>query len=75
MECIVVSHDGTYLASMSQNGKRIKIFSVETKELLKVFRRGFTEKSISQMLFNKENNNLCVITDQTIHVWTLEFLG
>ena len=52
---IVVSHDGSYLASMTANGKRIKIFSVATKELLKELRRGFTEKASSQMLFSREN--------------------
>lgn len=75
MESIVVSHDGTYMASMSTNGKRIKIFSVASKELLKVFRRGFTEKPMSQMIFNRENKSLCVVTEQTIHVWQLDLTG
>ena len=54
------------------NGKRIKIFNVATKELVKIYRRGFSIKGVELLVFSQDCQSLCLGTEGTIHVWNTE---
>jgi len=47
LQTLALSFDGKLLASCTVNGKRIKIFNTETRELLRTVRRGFKKQTIN----------------------------
>ena len=69
---LAVTFDGRFLASVSEHGKRIKIFDVATLQLIRIFRRGFSIKAIESIIFNKINSSICISTADTIRVWNLD---
>ena len=71
LQAIVVTSDGLLMACCSVNGKRVKIFELTTRTLLRVLRRGFRATLIQSVIFSQNKKSLCVLTDQTIHYFSL----
>ena len=63
--------DGELMAVSSINGKRIKIFDLKRKELIKIVRRGFRQKQIFQLFFSSNNQSLFVTTEDTAHLFLM----
>lgn len=70
--CIALSSDGRYLATASEKGTIIRIFSVETGIKLYQFRRGTYPTRIFSMNFSKDNQFLTVCcSTKTVHIFKL----
>lgn len=73
IENICISLDGKYLATASEKGTLIRMFSVETKKLMHEFRRGIDYVRISQLLFHPSNRILLVSSERgSIHLFNTE---
>jgi len=69
---LVLSPDGTKLATSSTRGTLIRVFDVATKQKLHEFRRGSHVATIHSLSFNKTGSLLCVSSDRgTVHVYNL----
>ena len=72
LSCIAFNGDGTLLATASDKGTIIRIFSVPDGEKLYQFRRGSMPSRIFSMAFNTASTLLCVSSaSETIHVFKL----
>ena len=68
--CMTISDDGSLLASASQKGTLIRLFSTADGKLLKELRRGSGEAMIFSLSFNKTNQYIACSSDRnTIHVF------
>ena len=71
--CLGFSPDGLLLATASEKGTLIRVFSVTDGQLIHQFRRGSLSSAIYSLSFNTASTLLCVSGDSdTIHVFRLE---
>lgn len=72
VSCLAVNNDGTLLASASEKGTIIRIFSIPDGKKLYQFRRGSMPSRIYCMSFNAASTLLCVSSaTETVHVFRL----
>jgi len=76
LSCIALNNDGTLLATASETGTIIRVFSVPKGQKLFQFRRGTYPSTIYSMSFNMTSSLLCVSsTSDTIHIFRLQQPG
>ncbi|CRG83956.1 Autophagy-related protein 18 [Talaromyces islandicus] len=76
LSCITLNGDGTLLATASDKGTIIRVFSVPDGHKLYQFRRGSIPSRIYSMSFNTMSTLLCVSSaTETIHVFRLNNQG
>ncbi|KAJ3003381.1 autophagy protein [Thoreauomyces humboldtii] len=72
LSCIAFNYDGTMIATASDTGTIIRVFSVPSGDKLFQFRRGTTSSRIYSISFNVECTLLCVSSaNDTVHVFKL----
>ncbi|KAJ4301636.1 autophagy protein [Kalmusia sp. IMI 367209] len=72
LSCIAMNTDGTLLATASEKGTIIRVFSVPNGEKLYQFRRGSIPARIYSMSFNSTSTLLCVSSaSETVHIFRL----
>ncbi|OBT65611.1 hypothetical protein VE03_05598 [Pseudogymnoascus sp. 23342-1-I1] len=72
LSCIALNNDGTRLATASETGTIIRVFSVPSGDKLYQFRRGSYPSTIYSMSFNLSSTLLCVSsTTDTVHIFRL----
>ncbi|GAO14877.1 hypothetical protein UVI_02007160 [Ustilaginoidea virens] len=72
LSCICLNSDGTLLATASETGTIIRVFSIPRGQKLYQFRRGTYPSTIYSMSFNLSSTLLCVSsTSDTIHIFRL----
>ncbi|OLN92172.1 Autophagy-related protein 18 [Colletotrichum chlorophyti] len=70
--CISLNSEGTLLATASETGTIIRVFSVPGGQKLYQFRRGTYPSTIYSMSFNLSSTLLCVSsTSDTVHIFRL----
>ncbi|KAI2783107.1 WD40 repeat-like protein [Daldinia loculata] len=76
LSCIALNSEGTLLATASETGTIIRVFSVPRGEKLFQFRRGTYPSTIYSMSFNVASSLLCVSsTSDTVHIFRLQQPG
>lgn len=76
LACITLNSDGTLLATASDKGTIIRVFSVPDGHKLYQFRRGSMPSRIYSMSFNTTSTLLCVSSStETIHLFKLSQQG
>ncbi|KAJ5881309.1 Autophagy-related protein 18 [Penicillium subrubescens] len=76
LACITLNSDGTLLATASDKGTIIRVFSVPDGHKLYQFRRGSMPSRIYSMSFNTTSTLLCVSSStETIHLFKLTQQG
>lgn len=69
---LVLSMDGTLLATASDKGTLIRIFNTQTKQKLHEFRRGADKADIYSIAFHPDLTWICVCSDKgTAHIYSL----
>ncbi|KAI9836418.1 MAG: autophagy protein [Sarea resinae] len=72
LSCITLNSEGTILATASDKGTIIRVFSVPDAQKLYQFRRGSMPSRIYSMSFNTTSTLLCVSSaTETVHVFRL----
>ncbi|KAK2612858.1 autophagy protein [Conoideocrella luteorostrata] len=72
LSCICLNSDGTLLATASETGTIIRVFSIPKGQKLYQFRRGTYPSTIYSMSFNLSSTLLCVSsTSDTVHIFRL----
>ncbi|KAL1955159.1 hypothetical protein VTO42DRAFT_8974 [Malbranchea cinnamomea] len=72
LSCLALNSDGTLLATASDKGTIIRVFSVPDGKKLYQFRRGSMPSRIYSMSFNTTSTLLCVSSaTETIHIFKL----
>lgn len=72
LSCIALNNEGTLLATASETGTIIRVFSVPRGQKLYQFRRGTYPSTIYSMSFNLSSTLLCVSsTSDTVHIFRL----
>ncbi|CAK7229084.1 autophagy protein [Sporothrix bragantina] len=72
LSCIAINSEGTLLATASETGTIIRVFSVPKGQKLYQFRRGTYPSTIYSMSFNHDSSLLCVSsTSDTVHIFKL----
>lgn len=72
LSCVAMNSDGTRIATASEKGTIIRVFSVPDGEKLYQFRRGSIPARIFSMSFNATSTLLCVSSaTETIHCFKL----
>lgn len=72
LSCIALNNDGTLLATASEKGTIIRVFSIPDAQKLYQFRRGSIPARIYSMSFNSTSTLLCVSSaTETVHVFRL----
>ncbi|CAK7228292.1 autophagy protein [Sporothrix curviconia] len=72
LSCISINSEGTLLATASETGTIIRVFSVPKGQKLYQFRRGTYPSTIYSMSFNHDSSLLCVSsTSDTVHIFKL----
>lgn len=70
--CISLNAEGTLLATASETGTIIRVFSIPKGQKLYQFRRGTYPSTIYSMSFNLSSTLLCVSsTSDTVHIFRL----
>jgi autophagy-related protein 18 len=73
LSCIALNSEGTLLATASETGTIIRVFSVPKGQKLFQFRRGTYPSTIYSMSFNQASSLLCVSsTTDTVHIFRLQ---
>lgn len=76
LSCIALNNEGTLLATASETGTIIRVFSVPRGQKLYQFRRGTYPSTIYSMSFNLSSTLLCVSsTSDTVHIFRLSGAG
>ncbi|KAK2746351.1 autophagy protein [Myotisia sp. PD_48] len=76
LSCVALSSDGTLLATASDKGTIIRVFSVPDGGKLYQFRRGSMPSRIFSMSFNVTSTLLCVSSaTETVHIFKLGHQG
>ncbi|SPQ20532.1 1b25b404-10fb-44a7-b676-6c46686168ec [Thermothielavioides terrestris] len=72
LSCVALNSEGTRLATASETGTIIRVFSVPDGQKLYQFRRGTIPSSIYSMSFNLASTLLCVSSaSETVHIFRL----
>lgn len=72
LSCIALNNEGTLLATASEKGTIIRVFSVPDAKKLFQFRRGSIPAKILSMAFNSTSTLLCVSSaTDTVHIFRL----
>jgi autophagy-related protein 18 len=72
IDAVAINSQGTMVATASETGTLIKVFSVETGAKLFEFRRGSLTTKIYDLCFDKESNLLaCCSANGTVHIFEL----
>ncbi|KAF3765928.1 hypothetical protein M406DRAFT_88734 [Cryphonectria parasitica EP155] len=72
LSCIALNSEGTLLATASETGTIVRVFSVPRGQKLYQFRRGTYPSTIYSMSFNLSSTLLCVSsTSDTVHIFRL----
>lgn len=72
LSCITINNAGTLLATASDKGTIIRVFSIPAARKLYQFRRGSMPSRIYSMSFNATSSLLCVSsTTDTVHIFKL----
>lgn len=72
LSCIALNNEGTLLATASETGTIIRVFSIPSGTKLYQFRRGTYPSTIYSMSFNLSSTLLCVSsTTDTVHIFRL----
>ncbi|KAJ9669485.1 autophagy protein [Coniosporium apollinis] len=72
LSCIALNNEGTLLATASEKGTIIRVFSVPDAQKLFQFRRGSIPARIFSMSFNATSTLLCVSSgSETVHIFRL----
>ena len=72
LSCICLNNEGTLLATASETGTIIRVFSIPKGQKLYQFRRGTYPSTIYSMSFNLSSTLLCVSsTSDTVHIFRL----
>ncbi|KAG6005916.1 autophagy protein [Claviceps maximensis] len=72
LSCICLNNDGSLLATASETGTIIRVFSVPKGQKMYQFRRGTYPSTIYSMSFNLSSTLLCVSsTSDTVHIFRL----
>lgn len=72
VSCIAINNDGTLMATASEKGTVIRVFSIPDGKKLYQFRRGSMPARIFCMDFNATSTLLCVSSaTETIHIFKL----
>ncbi|KAG6022781.1 autophagy protein [Claviceps sp. Clav32 group G5] len=72
LSCISLNNDGSLLATASETGTIIRVFSVPRGQKIYQFRRGTYPSTIYSMSFNLSSTLLCVSsTSDTVHIFRL----
>ncbi|KAJ3205567.1 autophagy protein [Entophlyctis luteolus] len=73
LSCITFSFDGSVVATASDKGTVIRVFSVPNGQKLHQFRRGTYNATIYSLAFDLSNKYLAVSSDtDTVHIFKLE---
>ncbi|KAJ2808083.1 Phosphatidylinositol 3,5-bisphosphate-binding protein [Coemansia helicoidea] len=73
VSALAVSADGAMVASASEKGTLIRIFSTMNGRLLHELRRGVDRADIHSIAFSPDGTRLCVSSDKgTVHIFNLE---
>jgi len=69
---IAINDDGSLVATASESGTNIHVYSTESGNQLYKLRRGTTSAEIYDICFDKESKQLaCVSNKGTVHIWDL----
>jgi autophagy-related protein 18 len=72
LAAVAISYDGTLLATASDKGTIVRVFSVETGVKLYQFRRGTYPTKIYSLSFSKDNRYLTASSaTETVHIFKL----
>ncbi|ORY09673.1 WD40-repeat-containing domain protein [Clohesyomyces aquaticus] len=72
LSCIALNNEGTLLATSSEKGTIIRVFSIPDAQKLYQFRRGSIPARIYSMSFNSTSTLLCVSSaTETVHIFRL----
>ncbi|KAI5813304.1 WD40-repeat-containing domain protein [Pyronema omphalodes] len=72
LSCVALNSDGTLLATSSDKGTIIRVFSVPQSQKLYQFRRGTYPSRIFSMSFNLRSSLLCISSaTETVHIFKL----
>lgn len=72
IRCLALNKSGTMIASASEMGTIIRIYSTQTCSLLYEFRRGLDRAIVYAMEFSQNGTKLAVLSDkQTLHVYNI----
>lgn len=70
--CLCINHNGTLLATASDKGTLIRVFSIQTGELIAELRRGVKNCNISCIAFDEHNKFVgCSGDTGTIHLFSI----
>jgi autophagy-related protein 18 len=70
--CVAMNSEGTLLATASETGTIIRVFSIPNGQKLHQFRRGTYPSTIYSMSFNLSSTLLCVSSaSDTVHIFRL----
>ncbi|ORY64259.1 protein-vacuolar targeting protein Atg18 [Pseudomassariella vexata] len=76
LSCIATNSEGTLLATASETGTIIRVFTVPKGHKIFQFRRGTYPSTIYSMSFNQASSLLCVSsTTDTVHIFRLHQPG
>ncbi|KAH7021097.1 WD40-repeat-containing domain protein [Microdochium trichocladiopsis] len=76
LSCIALNSEGNLLATASETGTIIRVFSVPHGQKLFQFRRGTYPSTIYSMSFNMASSLLCVSSaSETVHIFRLQQPG
>ncbi|CAF9903347.1 MAG: autophagy protein [Gomphillus americanus] len=72
LSCITINNTGTLLATASEKGTIIRVFSIRKGDKLYQFRRGAIPSTIFSMSFNVASSLLCISSaSETVHIFKL----
>jgi autophagy-related protein 18 len=72
LSCITINNTGTLLATASEKGTIIRVFSIPKADKLYQFRRGAIPSRIFSMSFNITSSLLCISSaSETVHIFKL----
>lgn len=72
LTCLALSFDGSLLATTSENGTVVRVWSTSSRKKIREFRRGTSAARIYSLAFSQNAKFLCCSSDRgTVHVFSL----